>query len=106
LLGAGSLVVALAMLGAGFVAGKPRPANADTLPAASEKVADGQELERKDVEKIVRDYLLANPEILLEVQQALEVKRQEEERAANLATIEDSRSDIFNAAYDGVVGNP
>lgn len=106
LLGASSLVVALAMLGAGFVAGKPRPANADTLPAASQKAADGQQLERKDVENIVRDYLLANPEILLEVQQALEVKRQEEERAANLATIEDSRSDIFNAAYDGVVGNP
>jgi protein-disulfide isomerase len=104
-LGAGSLVAALAMLAAGLVAGKSGPAIADTLPAVTSQAADGQ-LDRKAVETIVREYLLANPEIMLEVQQALEVKRQEEERAANLEAIEDSRSDIFNAAYDGVVGNP
>lgn len=106
LVGTGSLVVALAMLGAGFVAGKQQPANADTPPAAGETVVAAKQLGRADVEKIVRDYLLTNPEIMLEVQQALEVKRQDEERAANVATIEDSRADIFNAAYDGVVGNP
>lgn len=105
-LGTGSMVAALAMLAAGFVAGKTRPANADTLPAISSQAADGQQLDRRAVETIVRDYLLANPEILLEVQQALEIKKQEEERLANLETIEDSRSEIFNAAYDGVVGNP
>lgn len=107
LVGTGSLVVALAMLGAGFIAGNRQAAPTNTPPAASETLAvAGPQLERKDVEKIVRDYLLANPEIMLEVQQALEIKRQEEERTANLATIEESRSDIFNAAYDGVVGNP
>ncbi|RUM98644.1 DsbA family protein [Pseudaminobacter arsenicus] len=106
LVSTGSLVVALAMLGAGFVAGKRQPAIADTPPAANETAVAGNQLGREDVEKIVRDYLLTNPEIMLEVQQALEVKRQDEERAANVATIEDSRADIFNAAYDGVVGNP
>ena len=35
------------------------------------------EAETKQVEQIIRDYLLKNPELMIEVQQALEVKQQE-----------------------------
>ena len=37
-------------------------------------------MDRKQVETIVRDYLLANPELLLEVQEALEAKQKEAQR--------------------------
>lgn len=106
LVGTGSLVVALAMLGAGFIAGKHLPQTADTPASAVATTTEASQIDRGQVEQIVRDYLLSKPEIMLEVQQALELKRQEEERTANLATIEESRAEIFNAAYDGVVGNP
>jgi protein-disulfide isomerase len=105
LLGSASVVVAVAMLAAGFVAGRPS-AMAEDAPQATEKVVSGSEMERAAVEKIVRDYLLANPELMLEVQTALETKQKEQQQLANVQTIEDSREQIFNSAQDGVVGNP
>ena len=64
------------------------------------------QLGKPEIEKIVRDYLLANPEILREMQTALEAKEKEEQRVAHLQVIQDAKADIFTAAYDGVVGNP
>ena len=54
----------------------------------------------------MRDYLLNNPELLLEMQGALEAKQKEEQRVANLDVIKNAKDEIFNAGYDGVVGNP
>jgi protein-disulfide isomerase len=105
LLGSASAVVAVAMLAAGFVAGRPS-AMAEDAPQATEKAVPGSEIERAAVEKIVRDYLLANPELMLEVQAALETKQKEQQQAANVRTIEDASEQIFNSARDGVVGNP
>lgn len=101
LLGTTAVAVAFAMLAVGFVAGKPG-ALADDTP----QVMAQAQLDRPAVEKIVREYLLANPELMLEVQAALEVKQKEEQRVANLKIIEDARSEIFNSPHDGVVGNP
>lgn len=101
LLGAAGIVVAAGMLGLGFVAGRPTPVAMATEPQPATSTLD-----RGEVEKIVRDYLIANPEVLLEAQAALEDKQKEQQRVAQLAVIEDSKADIFNAAYDGVVGNP
>lgn len=71
-------------------------------PAATQET----QLDRKQVEEIVRDYLLKNPELLLEVQQALEAKQKEEQRVASLRVIEEARAEIFDSEFDGVVGNP
>ncbi len=101
LLGTTAVAVAFAMLAVGFVAGKPR-AMADDTP----QVMAAAQLDRPAVEKIVREYLLANPELMLEVQAALEAKQKEEQRVANLKIIEDARDEIFNSPHDGVVGNP
>ena len=54
----------------------------------------------------MRDYLLKNPEILMEVQTALEDKQKETQRLASLSTIQTSKDLIYAAASDGVVGNP
>ncbi|WP_442579153.1 DsbA family protein [Mesorhizobium sp. ASY16-5R] len=102
LLGTTGVAVAFAMLAIGFIAGRPA-AVADAAPQAmmSEAVLD-----RPEVERIVREYLLANPEVMIEVQAALETKQKEEQRVANLQVIDDAKGDIFNSAHDGVVGNP
>ena len=54
----------------------------------------------------IREYLLANPEILEEIQQALEVKKEAESRLLAQAAISDNRDAIFNAPEDIVLGNP
>lgn len=101
LLGATSLIAAFTMLGAGLDAGRTTSANAAETIAAAATPAD-----RAEIETIVRNYLLGNPEILMEMQQALEIKQQEEQRLAHLEVIRDAKEKIFNAAYDGFVGNP
>jgi protein-disulfide isomerase len=104
-LGAAGAIVSVAMLAGGFLAGRPGPALADDTPQAVEVAGSGQ-LTRKDVENIVREYLIANPEVLVEVQKALDAKQKEEQRVAQLAVIKDNKDDIFNSAHDGIVGNP
>jgi protein-disulfide isomerase len=105
LLGATGLAVAVAMLAGGFLAGQPGTALAGNTPAAV-TTASGDTLDRKAVETIVREYLLANPELLLEVQQALDAKQKEEQKVAQKTIIDAARDKIYRSAHDGVVGNP
>jgi protein-disulfide isomerase len=64
------------------------------------------EKEKDEIGKIVREYLLAHPETLIEVQQAYE-KKQAEQRAEQAKTaVKDNHDAIFNASYDIAVGNP
>ena len=105
LLGGTGLSVAAAMLAIGYLAGGPDAALAQEASVAT-VAPGGAALDRAQVESIVREYLLANPELLTEVQEALEAKAKETERVAQLGVIKDARAEIFNADYDGVVGNP
>jgi len=104
LLSATGIAASVAMLAFGFVSGQQGIAAPDRQIITA-STASGQ-MDRAEVEKIVREYLLSNPEILLDVQQALEEKRDEQQRLAHKQVIEDDKSEIFNASYDGVVGNP
>ncbi|TIS66951.1 MAG: DsbA family protein, partial [Mesorhizobium sp.] len=71
-------------------AGSPQAARADTTQAIQVASADSK-IDRKEVEGIIRDYLLKNPEVLLEVQDALEAKQKEEQRLAALGVIKDAK---------------
>src|SRR6476620_9188975 len=104
LLGTTGVAVVLAMLAFGFVAGSPQIAKAGTTQPV--QTAADTKIDRAEVEGIIRDYLLKNPEVLLEVQDALEAKQKEEQRIAALGVIKDAKDQIFNSAFDGVVGNP
>ena len=104
LLGATGLAMAVAMLAGGFLAAQPEAAlagNNTPMTAASPDTLD-----RKAVETIVREYLLANPELLLEVQQALDAKQKEQQKIAQKAIIEGAKDTIYKSAHDGIVGNP
>ncbi|MCT7375429.1 DsbA family protein [Chelativorans salis] len=61
---------------------------------------------RSEIEGIVREYLLSNPEIMYEVQAALEEKQRREQEANSQKVLAEASDDIFNSPYDGVVGNP
>lgn len=85
------------LLGLAFIACTALPAQAQVK---------SQTLDRAEVEQIVRDYLLTNPEIMLEVQQALEEKQQAQadERVKNAITT--NADAIFNSPNQGIIGNP
>lgn len=103
LLGTTGIATAFAMLAFGYLAGKPQSAIAGDQPQI---MAQAQGLDRSAVEGIVREYLLENPEILLEMQTVLEDRQKEEQRVAQLDAIKGAKDIIFNADYDAVVGNP
>ncbi|WP_336294693.1 DsbA family protein [Bartonella sp. CB169] len=62
-----------------------------------------------DIQKIVRDYLLANPEIMIKMQFILQEKleKQREQDAKEQALIINLlKNEIFKSPYDAVLGNP
>ncbi len=62
--------------------------------------------ERQEIERIVREYLLANPEIIEEAVNALRTRRQAEEVAAQSRALEENREQIFDSPHQMVLGNP
>lgn len=64
------------------------------------------ELQRSDVEQIVREYLLAHPEILIEMSNSLRNKQEAEQEKADASLLKQYRDEIFNNAQDPVGGNP
>lgn len=70
------------------------------LPAAA------QDLTRSDVETIVREYLLANPEVLEEAFTALQQKREVEAESERAAALVSMRAKLEASDLDPVIGNP
>ncbi|MCF7644879.1 DsbA family protein [Bacillus subtilis] len=67
---------------------------------------DAKPLDKAAVEKIVREYLIANPEVMLEVQDVLEAKQSASARENQTKIITENHDSIFNDANDAVYGNP
>lgn len=73
------------------------------LAQPAEKAAP---LDKAAVEKIVRDYLLANPEVLVEAMQVLQAREQESAVKAQTAAIADNADALFRSETSPVGGNP
>jgi protein-disulfide isomerase len=83
--------------GAAFVLfGAPVPSNAQSFSAA----------QRGEIEKIVREYLLKNPEVLQEVVAELEKKQAAAEAERHQTGIAEHREKLFNSPHQAVLGNP
>ncbi len=61
--------------------------------------------EKANIEKIVREYLIANPEIILEVQQALEIKREKEAKERIAKALAENSDLIFRSPNQASIGN-
>jgi protein-disulfide isomerase len=59
--------------------------------------------QKAEVEKIVRDYLLANPEFLVEVMEELERRRQDLAKLESQRRIQEQRAEIYESKHDFVV---
>ncbi len=85
--------IALAFMAALLLAASP--ASAETTPE-----------QKSEIEAIIRDYLIANPEVIEEAINALRARQEQEAVAAQSKAIEESREAIFNSANQMVLGNP
>ncbi|WED42281.1 DsbA family protein [Legionella cardiaca] len=92
LLTAGALATAMAAPLA--IAASPSNTS-DTMSAA----------QKKEIEKVIHDYLVNNPEVLLEASQALQQKQQQAMQQQAQAAIKENANQLFNDSLT-VVGNP
>jgi protein-disulfide isomerase len=84
-------------------------ASADSAPAADQAsaalIGSTSDVDRARIEAIVKDYLLNNPEILIEMQQVYE-SRAEAKRAQQMTeALSTNSSDLFRSASAPVAGN-
>ena len=61
--------------------------------------------EKDEIGKVVREYLLSHPELLVEVQQALEKKQADERMAQARVAVKENAAAIFNGAADIALDN-
>ena len=82
---------------------------APTAQAAPQKTASSEgglnAAQRKEVEAIIKDYLLGNPEVMMEVQSALEAKMDKIQTERTSLAIQQNAKEIFRPAASPVVGN-
>ncbi len=76
------------------------------MPAAATEIDAMSDAEREAFRSEIREYLLENPEVLMEAIAVLEERRNQGAAAAEVAMLEDNREDIFNDGYSFVGGNP
>ena len=68
--------------------------------------AEFSDSQRKEMEAIVRDYLLANPDLLREMSQLLEQKEKLAEDQQRKSALVSNADQIFRDGTDFVAGNP
>ena len=76
------------------------------LPAMAFDITDMTEAERAAFRAEVREYLLANPEVLMEAIAVLEAREVEMQAQADVAMIAANAQAIFEDGYSWVGGNP
>jgi protein-disulfide isomerase len=87
------------------VAPAPTPAPA-VSPAPAQAAAGSFDAgQRQAIEAIIKDYLLNNPEVLLEVQSVLEAKMDKIQSERMATAIRDNAKEIFRPAASPTVGN-
>jgi protein-disulfide isomerase len=94
------LIVTAALVAAGaFVAGRV------TTPGGAQSVAMSQAPDQAALEKSIRAYLLANPEVLVEAMQELERKQDSERDVVAQKVIQDKQAELFRDADSPIGGN-
>ena len=83
----------------------PAPASQATPQKTASSEGGLNAAQRKEVEVIIKDYLLSNPEVMMEVQSALEAKMDKIQTERTSLAIQQNAKEIFRPAASPVVGN-
>jgi protein-disulfide isomerase len=123
--GAALLVPAILLVGATLAVGQTPPPSAPPAQAATTEAAAPQSAapapvsqksdapsssaftpaQRKELEGLIKDILLNNPEIMLEVQNALESKMDKIQAERMAAAIKENATELFRPTASPIVGN-
>jgi protein-disulfide isomerase len=82
------------------------PVPAMTPAPAAVQTADLSDDQRTEIEGVIRNYLIANPEIIRDAINELQRKEDEAARVAQTKVITDSATTLFDSANEVVLGNP
>ena len=112
-LGLASLSLATTlMLGLAVLNPSGRPALAEgAAPSAADAAAAAEAAkaftpaQRKAIEFIIKDYLVANPDVFLEIQQALETKMEKLQSEKLKVAITENAAEIFRKSDAALAGN-
>ena len=77
-----------------------------TLSAFASHAQAISDAQRTDIERIVREYLIKNPEVLQEAIAALEKKQAASEAEKHQTAVKDNAEALFRSTRHVVVGNP
>jgi protein-disulfide isomerase len=78
------------------------PVPAPIAPSKSTLSAD----QRREIETVIKEYLLNNPEVIVEVQQALEAKQEKLQAERLKVAMKENAAEIFRSPTAPIVGNP
>lgn len=95
-------VIGIAALASGYYAGTMQQA----IPTAATQPPASASTPRQTVEAIVRNYLLENPELIVEVQDSLERKQAEAAQLRVKEIIASNKDELYNSSHDAIFGNP
>jgi protein-disulfide isomerase len=73
------------------------------LPAAAQNISPAQ---RTEIEAIIKDYLVKNPEVLQEAYGELEKRQAAAEAEKHQSAVKDNAAALFNSKRQVVLGNP
>jgi protein-disulfide isomerase len=62
--------------------------------------------QRQQIETIIKDYLIAHPEVMQDVLAAVDKHQKEAEAAKSAATIKANQATLFDSPHEVVLGNP
>jgi protein-disulfide isomerase len=74
-------------------------------PDASKAGGSFTPAQRRELEALIKDYLVNNPEVMMEIQTALEAKMEKVQSEKMQAAIKENAKDLFKSASAPVVGN-
>src|ERR1700756_3258288 len=72
-------------------------------PAGAQSFSDPQ---RGEIERIVKEYLIAHPEVLQEVMAELEKRQSAADLEKQIAGVRQHKEVLFNSAHQVTLGNP
>lgn len=76
------------------------------MMALTAMTARAEDLNEQDVERIVRDYLLENPEVIVEAIEVLRQREQAQKEASAAEQLSQLDDELFRSERDPVGGNP
>jgi protein-disulfide isomerase len=98
-----TVILAAALLLALPASAQTPSAQPPAQPSSPKSFSDDQ---RRDIENIVKDYLVSHPEVLQEAMDALDKRQKEADADKARMTIRDNNATIFNSPHQVVLGNP